>query len=54
MNLFDLERIDNDLFKIFSELQLIANKKREIEKQRVIDEETKAKLLDSLRTSVIL
>jgi len=25
MSIFDLERIDKDLYKIFSELQLIAN-----------------------------
>ena len=32
MSIFDLERIDRGLFKIFAELQLIANKKREIDK----------------------
>jgi hypothetical protein len=32
MNLFDLERIDKDLFRAFAELQQLANKKRIIDK----------------------
>jgi hypothetical protein len=32
MNLFDLERLDKDQFKVFSELQIVANKKKEIDK----------------------
>lgn len=32
MNLFDLERIDGNQFKVFAELQIIANKKRLIDK----------------------
>jgi len=32
MNIFDLERIDKDLFKIFAELQMLANRKRDLDK----------------------
>jgi E3 ubiquitin-protein ligase TRIP12 len=32
MNLFDLEKLDKDLFKVLADLQLLANKKREIDK----------------------
>jgi hypothetical protein len=37
MNIFDLERLDKDLFKVFAELQLLGNKKREIDKNNNID-----------------
>lgn len=32
MSIFDLERIDRDLFKIFAELQQLANQKKELDK----------------------
>ena len=35
MNLFDLEKLDKDLFKVFADLQLLANKKREIDKSNL-------------------
>jgi hypothetical protein len=43
MNIFDLERIDKDLFKVFAELQLLANKKREIDKQLSLDLDLKTR-----------
>jgi len=52
MNVFDLEKIDKDLFKIFSEFQLIANRKRELDKQIYLDPESKARQVNALRTTV--
>ncbi len=52
MNIFDLERIDQDLYKIFAELQILANKKRDLDKQIFMDEEAKLRQLNALRTSV--
>jgi len=37
MNLFDMERLDQEQFKVFSELQLLANKKRTIDKEPTFD-----------------
>jgi len=51
MNVFDLEKIDKDLFKIFSEFQLIANRKRELDKQIYLDPESKARQVNALRTT---
>ena len=51
MNIFDLEKIDKDLFKAFSELQQLANKKRFLDKQ-TLDQETKQRQVNALRTSV--
>lgn len=43
MNLFDLERIDKDLFKVFADLQILANKKRDLDKQVFLDQESKTR-----------
>lgn len=51
MNLFDLEKLDKDLFKVFADLQLLANKKREIDKSN-LDSEAKLRQIHSLKTSV--
>lgn len=32
MNIFDLERLDPNLFKTFADLQVLANRKRDIDK----------------------
>jgi len=32
MNIFDIERLDIDLYKVFADLQLLANKRKEIDK----------------------
>jgi len=34
-NLFDLKKLDKGLFEIFSELQLMANRKQEIDEMHV-------------------
>lgn len=52
MNIFDLERVDKDLFKVFAELQLLANKKKDIDKQNFVDLEAKQRQINSLKTSV--
>lgn len=52
MTLFDLQRFDKDLFRIFSELQLLANKKRTIDKQ-FLDYESKIRAHSQLKTKVI-
>lgn len=52
MNLFDLERIDKDLFKVFADLQILANKKRDLDKQVFLDQESKTRQMNTLRTSV--
>lgn len=52
MTIFDLERIDINLFRIFSEMQLLANRKREIEKKGTLDADAKLRQINSLKTSV--
>lgn len=37
-NLFDLKKLDSNLFDIFSELQLMANRKQEIDEMHVDQE----------------
>ncbi len=32
MNIFDLERLNPSIFKVFADLQILANKKRDIDK----------------------
>jgi hypothetical protein len=32
MNIFDIERLDPQLYKVFADLQLLANKKKELDK----------------------
>lgn len=32
MNIFDIERLDPELYKVFADLQLLANKKKEVDK----------------------
>lgn len=32
MNIFDLERLEPDFYKVFSDLQLLANKKKDLDK----------------------
>ena len=41
MNIFDLERIDPALFKVFADLQILANKKRDLDKSIFIDHDQK-------------
>ena len=48
MNLFDLKRLDNGLFEVFSVLQVMANRKNEIDEME-IDPETKIRLLSSIK-----
>ena len=43
-NLFDLMYLDNDLFNLFSELQVMANRKQEIDEMS-IDHEQRLRLL---------
>ena len=52
MNLFDLERLDPEQFKVFAELQQLANRKRIIDKQEHVDPEMRQRQLNSLLTSV--
>lgn len=37
MNIFDLERIDPGVFKVFADLQVLANRKRDIDKAIFVD-----------------
>jgi hypothetical protein len=41
MNIFDLDRLDKEFYKVFAELQVIANKKREVDKSSILDQESK-------------
>jgi len=43
MNIFDLERLDPQLFKVFADLQLLANKKRDLDKQMVMDSDLRSR-----------
>ena len=52
MTIFDLERLDPNLYKVFADLQILANKKRDIEKAIHLDEEHKLRQLSSLKTAV--
>jgi len=54
MTIFDLERLDPNLYKVFADLQVLANKKRDIEKAIHLDEEHKLRQLSSLKTAVSL
>jgi hypothetical protein len=48
-NLFDLKKLDSNLFDIFSELQLMANRKQEIDEMHV-DQEMKQRLLQQVKS----
>jgi hypothetical protein len=50
-NLFDLKKLDKGLFDIFSELQLMANRKQEIDEMHV-DPEMKQRLYAQVKSSV--
>jgi hypothetical protein len=50
-NLFDLKKLDKGLFEIFSELQLMANRKQEIDEMHV-DPEMKQRLFAQVKSSV--
>lgn len=52
-NLFDLKKLDKGLFEIFSELQLMANRKQEIDEMHV-DPEMKQRLFAQVKSSVSL
>ena len=54
MNIFDLERIDPSIFKVFADLQIVANKRRDIDKQIFIDPDQRQRHINSLKTSVTL
>jgi hypothetical protein len=41
MTIFDLERLDPGIYKVFAELQVLANKKRDIEKAIHLDQDHK-------------
>jgi E3 ubiquitin-protein ligase TRIP12 len=51
MNIFDLERLDPTIFKVFADLQVLANKKRDIDKAVFLDYEHKQRQLNALKTS---
>jgi hypothetical protein len=43
MNIFDIERLDPNIFKVFAELQILANKKRDLDKSLFTDPEQRAR-----------
>lgn len=51
VNLFDLQRLDMSLFNLFSDLQVMANRKKEIDESTTLGSEEKAKLISEIRTS---
>jgi len=51
MNLFDLKKIDEQLFQLFSEFQVMANRKKEID-EMVLEPEIRTRLLSSIKSSV--
>ncbi|TNV72471.1 hypothetical protein FGO68_gene6592 [Halteria grandinella] len=50
MNIFDLERLDPNLFKVFADLQVLANRKRDIDKAVFFDQDHKQRQLNTLKT----
>lgn len=50
-NLFDLMYLDKNLFNLFSELQVMANRKQEID-EMLIDHEMRLRLLSQVKSSV--
>jgi len=50
MNLFDLKKIDEQLFQLFSEFQVMANRKKEID-EMVLEPEIRTRLLSSIKSS---
>jgi hypothetical protein len=52
MNIFDLERVDPGLFKVFADLQILANRKRDLDKQIFVDPEQRQRQLNTLKTAV--
>ena len=50
LNLFDLRQFDPNQFKLLSELQTVANRKKEIEEMHT-SQETKNRLLEGVRTA---
>lgn len=51
MNLFDLKELDIVLFNGFSDLQVMANRKKEIDEMN-LDPEAKQRLLSTVTTKV--
>ena len=52
MTIFDLERLDPGIYKVFAELQVLANKKRDVEKAIHLDQDHKERWLSTLKTAV--
>lgn len=52
MNIFDLKRLDPFLFDLFSECQIMANKRREIEEMNILDYELKQRHIAQIKTEV--
>lgn len=51
MSIFDLERLDPELFKSFANFQLLANKKKHLDKSIFTDQEQKLRLINNLKIS---
>ena len=41
MNIFDLDRLNSEVYKVIADIQLLENKKREIDKQINTDPDSK-------------
>ena len=52
MNLFDLRRLDVHYFNTFSLLQILANRKKEVDEMVGLDQEARKRLLGSIKTPV--
>ena len=50
MNIFDIERLDPQLYKVFADLQLLANKKKELDKVVFSDLDQKNRAFENLKT----
>ncbi|MFO0117924.1 MAG: hypothetical protein ACK521_10060 [bacterium] len=50
MNLFDLRRLNIHYFNTFSQLQMLANRKREVDENPGLDYESRKRLLGSIKT----
>ena len=54
MNLFDLRRLNMHFFNTFSLLQVLANRKKEVDEMVNLDPEARKRLLGSIKTPVSL
>jgi hypothetical protein len=52
MNLFDLRRLSTHYFNTFSQLQMLANRKREVDENAGLDFDSRKRLLGSIKTQV--